>query len=272
MKKLTTTLALVLTAGLLSACTASAGEEGTLKLVASSTPHAEILAWIDEQHDDIDLDVNIVTGGPEANAAVDNGSVHANFFQHQPYLDDWASQTGKDSLTSVAAVHIEPIALYSTQHALIDDLPDGATIALPRSGSNFARGLVILADQGLITFHDDVDLAAVSQITIDSIDSNPKNLELTPVEDELAARTLDDPSIDAAVINSNFALEAGYDPIDDALLTESPNDNPYANILVTTSDQTDDPRITALAEALTSVETADWIRERFDSAVIPVRS
>ena len=261
------TAALLLTAPL-AACSAGADPD-TLDVLASSTPHAEILEWVDEQHDDISLDIKIVTGGPEANAAVANGSVDVNYFQHEPYLLDWENQTGQD-VEILAPVHIEPMSLYSTAHDSIDDIPDGSTVALPRSGSNFARGLLLLADHGLITLDAEADPAALSQITLTSVVDNPKNLELVPVEDELAARSLDDPSIAAAVINSNFAMEAGLDLDADTLITERPEGNPYANILVASAEGKDDPRVATLVDAVTSTATADWIREKYGHAVIPV--
>lgn len=257
-------------AGGLVACSSAAADDDTLPILASSTPHAHILEWVDEQHDTFDLDVKIVTGGPEANAALVDGSVPLNFFQHEPYLLDWKDQTGQDAVEVLARVHIEPISLYSHDHDDIADLPDGATIALPRSASNFARGLLLLQDHGLLTLDTTLDPAAVSQITLASVVDNPRNLELIPVEDELTTRALDDPKVAAAVINSNYALEAGLDPVADGLVGESAEDNPYANILVASGDVAKDPRVTALADALTSPETADWIRERFGSAVVPV--
>ncbi|MDO5512718.1 MetQ/NlpA family ABC transporter substrate-binding protein [Corynebacterium sp.] len=267
------TLTALLAAGALSACsTSSAADDpgAPLGVLAASTPHAEILEWVDERDDAYELDISIVTGGPEANAAVANGSVPVNFFQHEPYLLDWQDQTGLGGVEVLAPVHIEPISLYSEKHAALSELPDGARIVLPRSPSNFARGLLLLQDHGLLTLDGELDPGAVSQITLASITDNPRNFEFLPVEDELAARSLDDPTVSAAVINSNFALEAGYDPVADGLIAESPAGNPYANIVVAASDSVDDPRVTALVEALTSAETADWIRERFGSAVVPV--
>lgn len=268
----TTVVTAVLAAsGLLAACSSSAADEdGPLAILASSTPHAEILEWVDENDDAFEFDISIVTGGPEANAALTNGSVPLNFFQHEPYLLDWQDQTGQTGVEVLAPVHIEPISLYSEQIDNIDDIPEGAQIVLPRSASNFARGLLLLQDHGLLTLDAELDPAAVSQITLASVVDNPRNLELVPLEDELLARSLDDPKVTAAVINSNFALEAGYDPVVDGLVAESAQDNPYANILVASSEIADDPRVTALVEALTSTETADWIREQYGSAVIPV--
>lgn len=270
-RTVTLALALVTGSGLLVSCSsASADADGPLGVLASSTPHAEILEWVDERDDAFELDISIVTGGPEANAALANGSIPVNFFQHEPYLRDWQDQTGQTGVEVLAPIHIEPISLYSQQYPDIADIPDGATVVLPRSASNFARGLLLLQDHGLLTLDAQLDSRAVSQITLDSIADNPRNLEFTPVEDELVTRSLDDPKVAAAVINSNYALEASYDPAADGLIAESPTGNPYANILVAASESADDPRVVALTEALTSAETADWIRERFGSAVVPV--
>lgn len=270
-RTLSTLAAASLTSGLLVACSqASADPDSPLGILASSTPHAEILEWVDEQDDRFELDISIVTGGPEANAALVNGSIPVNFFQHAPYLLDWQEQTGQDGVEVLAPVHIEPISLYSQKYADIADIPEGATVALPRSASNFARGLLLLRDHGLLALNVELDPAAVSQITLASIVGNPRNLQFVPVEDELVTRTLDDPKVAAAVINSNYALEAGYDPVADGLITEDPEDNPYANILVAAADAVEDPRVRALRESLTSAATAEWIRERYGSAVVSV--
>ncbi|MDO5670506.1 MAG: MetQ/NlpA family ABC transporter substrate-binding protein [Corynebacterium sp.] len=271
--KFRTLTAVIAASGLLAACadaTADSDPDAALGVLAASTPHAEILRWVDEQDDSFELDISTVAGGPEANAAVANGSVPVNFFQHEPYLLDWIDQTGKEGVEVLAQIHIEPISLYSQQYSDIADLPDGARIALPRSASNFARGLLLLQDHGLITLDAELDPAAVSQITVASIAENPHGFEFLPIEDELTSRSLDDPSIAAAVINSNFALEAGYDPAADGLIAESPTDNPYANIVVGAEEFADDPRVVALVDALTSPATSEWIRERYDSAVVPV--
>lgn len=265
--------AIVASTGLLTACAGASADtdpDAALGVLAASTPHAEILEWVDENDDSFELDISTVAGGPGSNAAVANGSVPVNFFQHEPYLLDWQDQTGQDGVEVLGQVHIEPISLYSTQHTDIADLPDGARIALPRSASNFARGLLLLQDHGLITLDAELDPGAVSQITVDSIADNPHGFEFLPIEDELTTRSLDDPSVAAAVINSNYALEAGLDPSADGLIAESPVDNPYANIVVGASGFVDDPRVVALVDALTSPDTAEWIRERFGAAVVPV--
>jgi len=246
--------AIVASTGLLTACAGASADtdpDAALGVLAASTPHAEILEWVDENDDSFELDISTVAGGPESNAAVANGSVPVNFFQHEPYLLDWQDQTGQDGVEVLGQVHIEPISLYSTQHTDIADLPDGARIALPRSASNFARGLLLLQDHGLITLDAELDPGAVSQIAVDSIADNPHGFEFLPIEDELTTRSLDDPSADG-------------------LIAESPVDNPYANIVVGASGFVDDPRVVALVDALTSPDTAEWIRERFGAAVVPV--
>lgn len=184
--------AIVASTGLLTACAGASADtdpDAALGVLAASTPHAEILEWVDENDDSFELDISTVAGGPESKAAVANGSVPVNFFQHEPYLLDWQDQTGQDGVEVLGQVHIEPISLYSTQHTDIADLPDGARIALPRSASNFARGLLLLQDHGLITLDAELDPGAVSQITVDSIADNPHGFEFLPIEDELTTLT-----------------------------------------------------------------------------------
>ncbi|RSZ65620.1 ABC transporter substrate-binding protein [Corynebacterium hylobatis] len=264
------TLTALATAGALASCSSTPEGEGPLQVLAASTPHAEILEWVDENDDTFELDIKVVTGGPEVNAALVDGSAPLNFFQHEPYLLDWQEQTGQTGVEVLAPIHIEPMSLYSARYGDLADIPEGSTITLPRSASNFARGLLLLQDHGVITLDTDADPAAISQITVESVADNPRNLDLVPIEDDLAARSLDDSSVAAAVISSNFALEAGLDPVGGALITEDAEGNPYANILVASAGAVDDERVAALTGAITSAATADWIRERFGSAVVPV--
>lgn len=245
----------VLAATALTACSSSpegddaAAANEPLTVLASASPHLEILEWIDENHDEFELDVTPVSGGPEANMGVADGSVDLNFFQHEPYLVNWEQETGKD-LEIYAQSHIEPISIYSRNLTSLDELQDGATIVVPNNPSNYARSLLLLQSAGLIKLDADVDPANVAKITDADISENPKNLDIKGVEGEIAAFSLDDNSVSAAVINSNYAMEAGLDPVNDPIYTESPVNNPYVNILVGLPGLEDDARVTALAEAL----------------------
>lgn len=252
-----------------TADTADTAQDKPLIVVASATPHGEILEWIDEQDDTFELEISQVSDDAAANGAVANGSADVNFFQHLPYLRDWEDQTGLE-LVSVADVHIEPMSLYSEKITDIAELPDGATIAIPSSPSNLARALLLLEANGLLELDSDLDPTAVTSIDLTRISANPHNLQFVTVDDALVFHSIKDSKVHGVVASTNYALEAGYDPADDAVLTESPENNPYTNILVASEESQHDPRVQALAKHITSHETAEWIRQQYGNAVVPV--
>lgn len=267
-------LATLLPLGLTSCASSETNANTTdepLTVLASIVPHSEILQWIDENDDAFTLDVKTVTDPAAANLSVADGSADANFFQHIPYLRDWESQTGQ-TLYSAAEVHLEPTSMYSDKVTSVDEIPNGATIVIPSSPSNLARGLLLLEANGLIELDSALDPAAVTSIDLTSVKSNSRELSFVPVDDLLVLQSIKDPKVYGVIAASALALETGYDPVDDAVITESPEDNPYTNIFVTREDSKDDPRVHAVAKALSSAETADWIREKYGSSVLPVNN
>ncbi|WP_137725099.1 MetQ/NlpA family ABC transporter substrate-binding protein [Prescottella subtropica] len=264
--------AALLTAGL-AACSSGSDAE-TLVISASSTPHVEILEHIADSGalGDVKLDIKPVTGEIDPNELLVAGDVEANYFQHAPYLSDWQKQKGVDDLVSVADVHLEPMGLYSEKITAVDQLADGATIALPKDTTNFSRGLYLLESAGLIQMDVPFADANLSVVTQANIKANPKNLKFIEIERSQIARNLGDPQITAAVINSNYALEAGLNPTKDTLIAEKAEGNPFANLLVVRAAQQNDPGVQALATALQSPETAAWIEENYSGAVIPVHA
>lgn len=259
----------------LAACSSSSGgDENTLVISASSTPHVEILDHVVSTGalGDYKLDILEITGEVDPNELLAAGDVEANFFQHDPYLQDWQRQNGVDNLVAVADVHLEPISLYSNKVGSLEDLKDGDTIAVPRDTTNYARALYLLESAGLIEMDVPFDQADLSVVTEANVAANPKNLRLVGIERPQLARQLDDATITAAVINSNYALEAGLTPAEDAIFTESPENNPFANLLVVRAENENDPVVTALADALESPETAAWIEETYSGSVVPVHA
>lgn len=257
----------------LAACS-SDGDGETLVISASSTPHVEILEHIADSGvlGDVKLDIKPVTGEIDPNELLVAGDVQANYFQHAPYLTDWQKQKGVTDLVSVADVHLEPMGLYSEKITAVDQLADGSTIALPKDTTNFARGLYLLESAGLLQMDKPFADADLSVVTQANIKTNPKNLKFVEIERSQLARNLGDPQITAAVINSNYAIEAGLVPADDALLSEKVEDNPFANLLVVRAADENDPGVQALAEALESPETATWIQENYSGSVVPVHA
>lgn len=243
------------------------GEDGIVELSvgASPVPHAQILQFIDDELAEeagISLDIQEYTDYVIPNEALHAGELDANYFQHEPWFNAEVQEHGYD-LAHFEGVHIEPFALYSTQHESYEDLPEGATIALNNDPSNQARGLVLLEEAGLITLSADWQSA-----TILDIEDNPHNFEFIEADASALARTLDD--VAAAVINGNNALEAGLSPTEDGLLVESGEDNPYANFLAVRSEDEDNEAVQILQDLLTSDEVREYIEETWtDGAVLP---
>lgn len=274
MRRTLTLTALVTTAALtLSACGSdsaadTAGDAGPLTVGVSPLPHAQILQFVDDElAEEAGLDLELVefTDYLQPNVALDDGSLDANYFQHAPYLAEQEAAAGYD-FEAVTPVHLEPLGLYSATLARVEEIPDGAQIAIPNDPTNGARALHLLADHGLLTVAD----TGESSATVLDIEDNPKNLEFVEIEAAQLPRSL--PDVDAAVINGNYAIQADLSPATDALAAEAPEDNPYANLLVVRAGDEDDPRIAQLAELLGSDEVAEFIAETYDGAVISARS
>lgn len=248
-------------------------QQETLTISSDATPHAEILTFIQDsgQLENTTIEIEPISGQVDPNQLLEAGDVDANFFQHKPYLDDWQRQNGTSDLVTVAATHIEPMALYSNKHASLEEIPDGATIAVPKDPTNYARALYVLQGAGLLTMAEpDSSTANLSTITAADIADNPKNLSFVELDRPQLPRTLDDPQVAASVINSNYAIEAGLVPSEDGLYVEEKENNPYANFLVTRQDLLEDEGMQELKAALESQETADWIKQQYGESIVAV--
>ena len=240
----------------------------TIKVAASPTPHAEILAVAGDilAQAGIKLEVVEFTDYVQPNMVTESGEVDANYFQHQDYLNNFNEENGTH-LVSVAEIHYEPLGLYPGKTKSIDELVDGAKISVPNDTSNEARALQLLAAQGLIELDPDAGLTA----TKNDITSNPKNLEIVEMEAAQLPRTLAD--VDMAVINGNYATQAGFSSAKDALAAESADSEAaqiYPNVLVVKEGRESDPAILALAAALQSDAVRSFIDENFGGAVVPL--
>ncbi|WP_055492821.1 MetQ/NlpA family ABC transporter substrate-binding protein [Streptomyces sp. TP-A0356] len=259
----------VLTFGL-TACggsnksSASADTSGPLVVAASPTPHAEILNYVKDnlaKKAGLDLQVKEFTDYVTPNTATEDGSVGANYFQNQPYLDDFNKKNGTH-IVPVVTVHLEPLGLYSHKVKKADELKSGATVAIPNDTVNEARALKLLDANGLITLKSGVG----SEATPQDIAKNPKNLNFKELEAAQTPRSLDD--VDAAVINGNYAISSGLKPAKDALVLESAKNNPYGNFLAVKKGDEKDPRVQKLAKLLTSPEVKKFIQDKYQGSVI----
>lgn len=235
-----------------------------VKVAATSVPHAEILEFVKEDFEakGYELEIVVVEDYNIPNRALNDKEVDANFFQHFPYLEAQKADFGYE-IQALTKVHIEPMGLYSQSITDLDQLKDGATIALPNDPSNEARALALLHTNGIIELDD----PANGRATILNIVKNPKNLEFKELDAAFLPRTL--PDVDAAVINTNFALQAGLVPLKDALLIEG-SESPYVNILTVRTGDEDREDLKALESVLLSEKTRNFILEKYEGAVVPV--
>lgn len=239
----------------------------TLVVGASPTPHAEILKQVvgDLKAQGIDLQIKEYTDYVQPNLAVQSGDIEANYFQHQPYLDDFNKQNGTD-LVSVGAVHYEPFGLYPGKKKSLDAVTDGSQVAVPNDTTNEARALLLLQDIGWITLKDGAGINATKQ----DIASNPHNLKIVEVEAAQLPRSVGD--VDYAIINGNYAIEAGFSVEKDALATEKKDSlaaKTYANIVAVKKGNENKPEIQALMKALRSEKVKKYIEDTYQGAVVP---
>jgi len=252
----------------LSACSSSEpatspdGESlGTIKVGALQTPAGDILTWVKENlAEDAGLDIEFVpfTDYNTPNLSVSDGSTDANLFQNANFLATY-NEASNDSLVSAGDVYLPTAAFYSDKIDSLDDLEDGATIAIPNDPTNEGRALLILAAEGLIETSDE-------PTTVSDITDNPHDFEFVEIENATLAQSV--PDVDTAFVTISFALPAGL-TADDAILIEDA-DSPYVNILATTEELEDDPRVAKLYELLTSAETAEYINDTWGGLVVPV--
>lgn len=255
---------LVAAAVLLAACGGGKQEaSNTLRVGATPVPHAEILEQVKPilAKQGIELEVVTFTDYVQPNLALAADELDANYFQTIPYMESFNRDRGAD-LTTVARVHVEPMGLYSRKHRALADLPNGASIAVPSDPTNTGRALLLLQTAGLLKLRANAGIDA----SVLDVAENPRNLKFSELESAQLPRAL--PDVDAAVINTNFALEAGLNPTRDALAIEGAN-SPYVNVLAVRAGRTQDARVQALSRALSGPEVRKFIEERYKGAVVP---
>lgn len=242
--------------------TASTGEAITITVGATPAPHAEILEQIKPilAEEGITLNIKEFTDYVLPNEAVSGGDIDANFFQHLPYLENFNKERGTD-LVSAVGVHIEPMGVYAGKQDSLDNIPDGAKIAIPNDATNEGRALLLLEAQGLIT----LDKEAGVEATPLDITDNPHNIEFTEIEAAQLPNIL--PDVDYAVINGNFAISAG---VNDKVIVAEGAESPYVNVLVVRSGDENRPEIQALVKALTSDTVRTFINETYGGEVVAV--
>lgn len=266
-----TTLAACGNSGSSSSSSSSAASDSaqsqTLTVAASPSPHAEILnnfAAPKLKEQGIDLQTKEYTDYIIPNQVTSSGEVDANYFQHINYLNNYNDENGTD-LVGVAAIHYEPFGIYAGKSSDLTNIADGAQIAVPNDPTNEGRALLLLQQENLITLKDPDNLEA----TPVDIAENPHNLQFVEVEAAAVPRQLQD--VDFAVINGNYAIEAGFH-VKDAVAVESKGGKAveqYANYIVTTPEKKDDDRIAALVSVLTSDDFKQYLSDTYGQDVLP---
>ena len=240
-------------------------EDKTITIGAGITPHSEILGVVKEELAEKGYDLKIVEYNDYIlpNTALEDGDLDANYFQHQPYLEEFNAEKGTH-LVSVAAVHFEPLGIYAGKTKSLDKLQKGATVAVPNDTTNEARALLLLEQEGLIKLKKDAGLKA----TVLDMEENPFNLQINELEAAQVARAIND--VDIACVNGNYAIGA---ELDDPIATESVESQAaetYANIIAVREGEEDSAKTKALVAAILSDRVRDFINEKYIGTVVPM--
>lgn len=266
-KALALVLAALVALALFAGCSKSKTDPHTIVVGASVTPHAEIIEQVRDllKAKGFELEIVEFTDYVMPNTALEDGDLDANFFQHKPYLDDFNANNGTH-IVSVAAIHYEPFGIYPGKTVSLEELADGAQIAIPNDGTNEARALLLLEAQGLIKLKEDAGMTATK---IDIVE-NPKNLDIIEIEAAQLPRSLQD--VDLAVINGNYAIQGGLSVGKDAIAAEDKDSlaaETYANIIAVKEGNENTEKTKALIEVLQSETVRSFIEATYDGAVIP---
>jgi D-methionine transport system substrate-binding protein len=234
-----------------------------IKVGATPIPHAELLNFVKPllEKENIKLEIIEFQDYVQPNTALVDNELDANFFQHQPYLDSFNKEKNQN-LVSAGSVHVEPLGLYSKSIKNISELKDGAEIAIPNDPSNASRALLLLQSNGILKLKDGGSITSTEKDIVENL----KNLKIILAEAAQLPRVLED--VDAAIINTNYALPANLNPVKDALIIEG-KDSPYANNIVVRNGDQERAEIKKLVKVLNSPEVKKFIEEKYQGAVVP---
>lgn len=242
----------------------AATSEVTLKIGATPVPHAELLEQIKPDLKDQGINLEIVEFNDyvQPNIALNDKELDANFFQHEPYLNDFIKEHKDVKLKNAGGIHIEPMGIYSKKITDLRELPEGSTVSIPNDPTNGGRALLLLQKAGLLKLKDGVNEMATLQDIVD----NPKNLKIQEVEAAQLPRTLED--VDISIINTNFAMNADLNPVNDALFIEDKT-SPYVNIIAVRDGDENRDDIKKLLAALKSDKIKKFIENKYKGAIVP---
>lgn len=274
MKKFVAGILLSASAITLAACgggadSSSGGDSKELVVGASNVPHAEILEQAKPLLEEKGIELKIETYQDYIlpNEDLENGDLDANYFQHIPYFEAQMADHGYD-FANAGGIHIEPIGVYSKKYKTLDELPEGATILISNSVADHGRILSMLEAEGLITLKEGIDKTTAE---VKDIVDNPKNLEFdAEYEAALLIQMYENEEGDAVLINSNYAIDAGLNPLEDSIAIEN-SESPYVNIIAVKAGNEKNKEIKALVEVLKSKEIQDFILDEWGGSVVPVK-
>ena len=244
-------------------------DDKTITVAASPTPHAEILEAAKDllKEKGYTLEIKEFDDYPQQNVVVDEGEFDANYFQHQPYLDNFNEEKGSD-LVSAAKIHYEPLGIYPGASEDLENIKDGAKIAVPNDATNEARALLLLEENGIIALKEDAGLNATKK----DVEKNPHNIEIVELDAAQIARVVEE--LDFVILNGNYALDAGFNVQTDAIAKEEADSEAaqtYANIIAVKKENKDSEKIKALVEVLQSEEIGKFITDTYEGAVVPMK-
>lgn len=265
-KRLGVLLSTLLVAGLITGCggkKAGGSDDNKIVIGLSPEPHAKIVELIkdDLKNDGVELEIKEFTDYVIPNLALNDGELDANFFQHKPYLDEFNAKEGT-KIVSIGGIHVEPMALYSQDNKSLDDIKDGSSIAIPNDSVNGARALILLETEGVIKIDPNAGIGATEKDIIE----NPKNIVFKPVEAAILPSILDD--VDFAIINGNYAIDAGLNPLVDGIIIEG-EDSPYANIIAVREGTENEEKYKKLMNALQSEKVKTFLIDTYKGAAVP---
>jgi len=271
-KKFVGTAAVSVLAISLAACgeesSGSGSDDKTLVIGASNVPHAEILEHVQKEYEakGYKLEIKTFQDYVLPNKALAAKEIDANYFQHVPYLEQQEKENKSYKFANAGGVHVEPLGIYSKKYKSLDKLPNGATILTSSNVAERGRVLTFLQNEGLIKLKD----GKTTDAQLGDIAENPKKLKFkTNIEASLLPQAYKNNEGDAVLINTNYAIDNGLNPLKDAIASEDES-SPYVNIIVTRDGDEKDKRVTALLDVLHEKKNQDWILDKYKGAVVPV--
>lgn len=271
MKKLLSLFLVLTLTVVLAACGNGSGDKDKKIVVgASPAPHAEILEKAKPllKKKGYDLEIKTINDYTTPNKLLDKGELDANYFQHVPYLKTESKEKGY-KIEDAGKVHLEPMAVYSKKYKSLKDLPKDATVYVSNNPAEQGRFLKFFVDEGLIKIKKGVK---IEDAKFEDITENKKDIKFNSKQSaEYLPKIYQNEDVDAAIINSNYAIDQGLSPQKDSIAIEKPNNNPYANLIAVQKGHKDDEKIKALIEVLQSKEIQDFIKDKYKGAVVPAK-